>query len=107
MAPRAMTTSAATTKPSCSAVAPSSNRSRSASSSTTTSSPTRDQPTISCPAIAKARGYTVPDTTGHYLVHFRNNVWWSFDEAGLALGEDSYTQFDPDAWERILDENLP
>jgi hypothetical protein len=57
--------------------------------------------------IAKRRGYTVPDATGHYLVHFRNNVWWSFDESGLALGEDSYTQFDRDAWERIPDQNLP
>jgi len=58
-------------------------------------------------AIAKARGYTVPDDTGHYLVTFRNVVWWSFDESGLALGEDSYTTKDPDDWTRIADEALP
>ena len=58
-------------------------------------------------AIAKARGYTVPDAAGHYLVTFRNVVWWSFDEAGLALGEDSYTTKDPDDWARIADEDLP
>jgi hypothetical protein len=58
-------------------------------------------------AIATRRGYTVPDATGHYLVTFRNVVWWSFDEAGLALGEDSYTVMDPDAWQRIADDELP
>jgi hypothetical protein len=58
-------------------------------------------------AIARARGYSVPDEAGHYLVTFRNVVWWSFDGAGLALGEDSYTQLDPDAWERIPDAELP
>jgi hypothetical protein len=58
-------------------------------------------------AIAKARGYDVPDETGHYLVRFRNVVWWSFDEAGLALGEDSYTAMDPDDWERVADHDLP
>jgi hypothetical protein len=57
--------------------------------------------------IAKARGYTVPDETGHYLVTFRNVVWWSFDEAGLALGEDSYTTKHPDDWQRVADEDLP
>lgn len=58
-------------------------------------------------SVARARGYTVPDEDGHYLVIFRNCVWWSFDEAGLALGEDTYTYMDPDAWERVADEDLP
>jgi hypothetical protein len=59
-------------------------------------------------AIAKARGYNVPDDEGgHYLVRFRNVVFWSFDEAGLALGEDSYTAIDPDAFERVADDDLP
>lgn len=58
-------------------------------------------------AIAKRRGYTIPDETGHYLVLFRNVVWWSFDAAGKALGEDSYTTMHPDDWTRIPDEELP
>jgi hypothetical protein len=58
-------------------------------------------------AIAKRRGYTIPNETGHYLVLFRNVVWWSFDENGKALGEDSYTVMHPDDWERIPDEELP
>jgi hypothetical protein len=58
-------------------------------------------------AIAKRRGYTIPDESGHYLVLFRNVVWWSFDEAGKALGEDSYTVMHPDDWERIPDDELP
>jgi hypothetical protein len=57
--------------------------------------------------IAAARGYSVPDTAGHYLVTFRNCVWWSFDDAGLALGEDSYTSMHPDHWQRIAAEDLP
>lgn len=58
-------------------------------------------------AIAKARGYAVPEETGHYLVTFRNVVFWSFDAAGLALGEDSYTAIDPTRFERVPDEELP
>lgn len=59
-------------------------------------------------ALAKARGYTVPDDSGHYLVRFRNVVFFEFGEDPThALGEDSYTQFDPDAWERVADEDLP
>jgi len=58
-------------------------------------------------AIATARGYSVPDPTGHYLVSFRNVVFWSFDDAGLALGEDSYTAMNPGDWERVADEDLP
>lgn len=58
-------------------------------------------------AIAKRRGYTIPYETGHYLVNFRNVVWWSFDAAGKALGEDSYTTMHPDDWQRIPDDELP
>jgi hypothetical protein len=57
--------------------------------------------------IAARRGYTVPDTSGHYLVRFRNVVWWSFDETGKARGEDSYSTFHPDDWERVPDAELP
>jgi hypothetical protein len=57
--------------------------------------------------IAKRRGYDIPDETGHYLVHHRSVVMWSFDEAGLALGEDSYTQIHPEHWERVPDNELP
>jgi hypothetical protein len=59
-------------------------------------------------AIAKARGYHVPDETGHYLVRFRNVVFFEFaDDPTRALGEDSYTTMDPEAYERIPDEDLP
>jgi len=58
-------------------------------------------------AIAKRRGYSVPDEDGHYLVTFRNVVWWSFDESGLALGEDAYTVMNPDDWQRVPHEELP
>jgi hypothetical protein len=58
-------------------------------------------------AIAKRRGYRVPDETGHYLVRHRGVVLWSFDEAGLALGEDAYSQIHPDDWQRVPDNELP
>ena len=58
--------------------------------------------------VAKARGYSVPDDSGHYLVRFRNVVFFEFAEDPThALCEDSYTQIDPDAWERVADEDLP
>lgn len=59
-------------------------------------------------AIAKQRGYSVPDESGHYLVRFRNVVFFAFgDDPTKALGEDSYTSMDPDAWERIDAADLP
>lgn len=59
-------------------------------------------------AIAKRRGYRVPDESGHYLVWFRNIVWFPFgDDPTRALSEDSSTQIDPDAFERVADEDLP
>ena len=58
-------------------------------------------------AIARRRGYDVPAETGHYLVRHRGVVLWSFDDAGLALGEDSYSQIHPDDWVHVPDEDLP
>jgi hypothetical protein len=58
--------------------------------------------------IAKARGYTVPDESGHYAVRFRNVIFFAFGEDPTrALSEDSNTSFDPDAWERVADADLP
>jgi hypothetical protein len=59
-------------------------------------------------SVAKARGYNVPDESGHYLVRFRNVVFFEFgDDPTRALGEDSYTTFDPDRFERVDDADLP
>jgi hypothetical protein len=59
-------------------------------------------------AIAKARGYRVPDGSGYYLVRFRNIVFFTFaDDPTRAIGEDSYSQMDPDAWERVDEADLP
>jgi hypothetical protein len=59
-------------------------------------------------AVAKRRGYTVPDGSGHYLVRFRNVVFFEFGaDPARALGEDSYTTMDPAAFERIDDSELP
>jgi len=57
--------------------------------------------------IAERRGYSIPDIDSHYLVKFRIVVYWSFDQAGLAFGEDTYTATNPDDWERIGDTDLP
>jgi hypothetical protein len=58
--------------------------------------------------IAKRRGYRVPDESGHYLVRFRNIVWFEFGvDPTRALCEDSSTQFDPDAFQRVDDADLP
>ena len=58
--------------------------------------------------VAKRRGYRVTDESGHYLVRFRNVVFFQFgDDPSRALGEDSYTTMDPDAFERIDDSALP
>jgi hypothetical protein len=57
--------------------------------------------------IAQRRGYAVPHEDEHYLVRFRNCVWWSFDESGRALGEDSYTTIDLEAWQLVPREELP
>jgi hypothetical protein len=59
-------------------------------------------------SVAKRRGYRVPDEFGHYVVWFRNVVFFEFgDDPTRALGEDSYTTFDPDRFERVDDADLP
>jgi hypothetical protein len=59
-------------------------------------------------SVAKRRGYRVPDESGHYLVRFRNVVFFEFgDDPTRALGEDSYTTFDPENFERVEDADLP
>lgn len=58
--------------------------------------------------VAVARGYSVPDDTGHYLVRFRNVVFFAFaEDPTRAVGEDSITSMDPDDWERVDDPDLP
>jgi len=58
--------------------------------------------------VAQRRGYRVPDDSGHYLVRFRNVVFFEFAaDPTKALGEDSYTTMDPDAFERVADADLP
>ena len=59
-------------------------------------------------SVAKRRGYEVPEDTGHYVVWFRNVVFFQFgDDPTRALGEDSYTTFDPMRHQRIDDADLP
>jgi hypothetical protein len=57
--------------------------------------------------LAKARGYHVPSEAGHYLVRFRSVILWEFDAEGRAVGEDSYSSIDPDAFEAVADADLP
>jgi hypothetical protein len=57
--------------------------------------------------VARARGYHVDDERAHYLVRFRNVVFWAFDDEGLAIGEDSYTAIDPDDFEQVDPADLP
>jgi hypothetical protein len=57
--------------------------------------------------LAKARGYNVPSEAGHYLVRFRSVILWEFDADGRAVGEDSYSSIDPDAFERVDEADLP
>jgi hypothetical protein len=57
--------------------------------------------------VAKARGYHIDDEDAHYLVRFRNVVFWAFDDEGRAVGEDSYTAIDPDDFDPIDPSELP
>lgn len=57
--------------------------------------------------LAKRRGYAIPADEGHYLVHMRAVIFWSFDADGLAHGEDSYSTILPHDFERVADEDLP
>jgi len=57
--------------------------------------------------IAKARGYTIPEEKGHYLLRMRSVILWSFDDAGRAYGEDSYTTIEPDDFDKLDHADLP
>ncbi len=57
--------------------------------------------------LAKARGYAIPEDRGHYIVHMRVVILWSFDEDGRAFGEDSYGIINPQDFEPVADEDLP
>ena len=63
--------------------------------------------TLGTGKIAKARGYNVDDESAHYLMRARTNILWSFDEDGLASGEDSYGSSDPDDFDKIAVADLP
>jgi hypothetical protein len=56
---------------------------------------------------AKRRGYNVTEEEGYYHVEVRNVVFWSFGDSDLARGEDSYSSMDPDAFEKVPDDELP
>ena len=64
--------------------------------------------TLGTGKIAKARGYNnIDDENAHYLMRARTNILWSFDEDGLAYGEDSYGSSNPDDVDKIAIEDLP
>ena len=64
--------------------------------------------TLGTGKIAKARGYhNIDDENAHYLMRSRTNILWSFDEDGLAYGEDAYGSSDPDDVEKIAIADLP
>jgi hypothetical protein len=58
-------------------------------------------------AIARERGYDVPDVDGHYVVTARTAIFWPFDEAGELVGEDSYGSSDVTDFEQVAEEDLP
>lgn len=62
-------------------------------------------------AVARRRGYQIPDGIDHVMLTYRNCVLWPFDggddESCLLLGEDSYTPLDLEAWEAVADADLP
>lgn len=58
-------------------------------------------------SVAKERGYAIPAENGHYLMRMRTVVFWSFDDEGLALGEDAYSTIVPTDFERVPDDELP
>jgi hypothetical protein len=57
--------------------------------------------------LARARGYDVDEDDAHYLVHMRAAILWSFDDDGLAFGEDSYTTIEPQNFEKVDRADLP
>jgi len=62
-------------------------------------------------AVARRRGYPVPEDVAHVLVRFRSLVLWPFDDGDddscLLIGEDSYAPLDLEAWESVADAELP
>jgi hypothetical protein len=56
---------------------------------------------------AKRRGYNVPEEEGYYYVEVRNVVFWTFGDSDLPIGEDAYSSMDPDAFEKVPDDELP
>src|SRR5262245_39242130 len=63
--------------------------------------------TLASGRIAKARGYHIDDDSAHYLLRMRIVVLWSFDEKGLAYGEDTFTMSDPDDFDKVPTADLP
>ncbi len=57
--------------------------------------------------LAKAHGYAIPVEHGHYVVHMRTVILWTFDDDGRAFGEDSYGIINPHDFEPVADEDLP
>jgi hypothetical protein len=57
--------------------------------------------------LARARGYTIDDVDGHYLVTNRTVILWVFDESCALVGEDSYASSDLTDIERVPDDELP
>lgn len=57
--------------------------------------------------LARARGYTIDDVDGHYLVTNRTVILWVFDESSALVGEDSYASSDITDIQRVPDDELP
>jgi hypothetical protein len=63
--------------------------------------------TLASGRIAKSRGYSIDDESEHYLLRMRNTVLWRFDDSGLALGEDAYSMWGPDDFDKVDRADLP
>jgi hypothetical protein len=63
--------------------------------------------TIVSGRIARRRGYAIDDDRAHYAVRARVTILWSFDDNGLAYGEDSYSSTNPHDFEKIPSSELP
>jgi hypothetical protein len=57
--------------------------------------------------VAQRRGYAIDDVDGHYVVTNRTVIFWSFDEEGALVGEDSYASSDITDIQRVPDDALP
>jgi hypothetical protein len=63
--------------------------------------------TIARGDLALRRGFDVPTVDGYYAIRTRQVVFWSFDDAALAYGEDSYTVVNPQDFDHIAVRDLP